>query len=228
MTNAEVLERIHRGVIVSCQALPDEPLYGYHFMGKLAFAAKEGGAVGIRANTVSDIIDIKKEVDLPVIGLHKVDYPDSEIYITPTMKEIDALVATGVEIIALDATKRTRPGGLSLTEFFTEVRAKYPDQLFMADTSCFEEGLLAQELGFDLVGTTMAGYTPYTKGRPLPDFELMERYVKELKVPIIAEGGIWELEHLRKARETGVWACVVGTAITRPREITRRFVESMK
>ena len=228
MNNQETLQKIKGGLIVSCQALASEPLHSSYIMGRMAFAAKEGGACGIRANSPEDIAEIRKTVDLPVIGLHKVDYPDSEIYITPTMKEIDALAATGVEIIALDATKRTRPGGLSLTEFFIEVRAKYPDQLFMADTSCFEEGLLAQELGFDLVGTTMAGYTPYTKGRPLPDFELMERYVKELKVPIIAEGGIWELEHLRKARETGVWACVVGTAITRPREITRRFVESMK
>lgn len=228
MTNQEILAKIKGGLIVSCQALASEPLHSSYIMSRMAFAAKEGGACGIRANSPEDIVEIRKTVDLPVIGLHKVDYDDSEIYITPTMKEIDALVATGVEIIALDATKRTRPGGLSLTEFFTEVRAKYPDQLFMADTSCFEEGKLAAELGFDLIGTTMSGYTPYTKGRSLPDYELMERYVKELNKPIIAEGGIWEIDQLKTAMATGVWAAVVGTAITRPRDITRRFVENMK
>ncbi|MBQ4050388.1 MAG: N-acetylmannosamine-6-phosphate 2-epimerase [Oscillospiraceae bacterium] len=228
MTNQEILAKIKGGLIVSCQALASEPLHSSYIMSRMAFAAKEGGACGIRANSPEDIVEIRKTVDLPVIGLHKVDYDDSEIYITPTMKEIDALVATGVEIIALDATKRTRPGGLTLTEFFTEVRAKYPDQLFMADTSCFEEGKLAAELGFDLIGTTMSGYTPYTKGRSLPDYELMERYVKELDKPIIAEGGIWEICQLKTAMATGVWAAVVGTAITRPRDITRRFVENMR
>lgn len=228
MTNQEILAKIKGGLIVSCQALASEPLHSSYIMSRMAFAAKEGGACGIRANSPEDIVEIRKTVDLPVIGLHKVDYDDSDIYITPTMKEIDALVATGVEIIALDATNRTRPGGLSLTEFFTEVRAKYPDQLFMADTSCFEEGKLAAELGFDLIGTTMSGYTPYTKGRSLPDYELMERYVKELNKPIIAEGGIWEIGQLKTAMATGVWAAVVGTAITRPRDITRRFVENMR
>ena len=139
MTNQEILNQIHRGVIVSCQALPDEPLYGYHFMGHLAFAAKEGGAVGIRANTCEDIVDIKKEVDLPVIGIIKSVYDDSDVYITPTMKEIDALAATGVEIIALDATDRPRPNGLDLDTLFKEARAKYPNQLFMADCSCYED-----------------------------------------------------------------------------------------
>ncbi|MBR6790295.1 MAG: N-acetylmannosamine-6-phosphate 2-epimerase [Oscillospiraceae bacterium] len=228
MTNQEILAKLKGGLIVSCQALASEPLHSSYIMSRMAFAAKEGGAVGIRANSPEDIVEIRKTVDLPVIGLHKVDYDDSPIYITPTMKEIDALVATGVEIIAMDATKLTRPGGLSLTKFFTEVRAKYPDQLFMADTSCFEEGKLAAELGFDLIGTTMSGYTPHTKGRSLPDYELMERYVRELDKPIIAEGGIWEIGQLKTAMATGVWAAVVGTAITRPRDITRRFVENMR
>ena len=164
MTNQEILNQIHRGVIVSCQALPDEPLYGYHFMGHLAFAAKEGGAVGIRANTCEDIVDIKKEVDLPVIGIIKSVYDDSDVYITPTMKEIDALAATGVEIIALDATDRPRPNGLDLDTLFKEARAKYPNQLFMADCSCYEDCKHAAEIGFDLVGTTLCGYTAKTKG----------------------------------------------------------------
>ena len=155
-------------------------------------------------------------------------YPDSPVYITPTMDEVDGLMEAGCDIIALDATARPRPQGVTLEQFFAAVRKKYPDQLFMADTSCFEEGLEAQRLGFDLVGTTMSGYTDYTKGRSLPDYELMSRYVKELRIPVIAEGGIWEIDQLSQARAAGVWACVIGTAITRPRDITRRFVESMK
>lgn len=227
MDHQAVLEKLKGGLIVSCQALKTEPLFSSYIMGRMAFAALEGGAVGIRANTPEDIAQIKRTVALPVIGLYKVDYPDSEIYITPTMAEIDALAAAGPEIIAMDATKRLRPGGRTLADFFGEVRAKYPDQLFMADTSCFEEGALAQELGFDLVGTTLAGYTPYTEGVELPNYGLMERYVKELRLPVVAEGGIWSPDQLRKAMDLGVWTAVVGTAITRPRDITRRFVKAL-
>lgn len=228
MTNEEILNKIKGGLIVSCQALKTEPLYDSYIMSKMAWAAYLGGAVGIRANTVVDIKAIKKRVDLPVIAIIKEDYPDSSVYITPTIKEVDALVEIGCEIIALDATNRIRPNSLSFTEFFKEIRKKYPNQLFMADTSCFEEGKLAYELGCDIIGTTMAGYTPYTKGTPLPDFSLMEKYVKELDCPIIAEGGIWCPEDLKKAMDIGVHAAVVGTAITRPMDITKRFVDAIK
>ncbi|MCD7796433.1 MAG: N-acetylmannosamine-6-phosphate 2-epimerase [Clostridiales bacterium] len=226
--NKEILDKIKGGLIVSCQALENEPLYDSYIMSKMAWAAYLGGAVGIRANTVVDIKAIKEKVKLPLIGIIKKDYPDSEVYITPTMEEVDALVETGCEIIAIDATKRTRSNGATLEEFFSQVRAKYPNQLFMADTSCFEEGELAEKLGFDLIGTTMAGYTPYTKNTQLPDFNLMERYVKELNTPVIAEGGIWVPEELKKAMDTGVHAAVIGTAITRPMNITLRFTEAIK
>lgn len=227
MTNAEILKKIHRGIIVSCQALPDEPLYGYHFMGKLAFAAKEGGAVGIRANTVSDIIDIRKEVDLPVIGIIKSVYADSDVFITPTMQEVDALAETGVEIIALDATDRPRPSGGELDGFFKAVREKYPHQLFMADCSCYEDCRHAAELGFDIVGTTLCGYTEKTRGTEIPSYELIRRITTELSVPVIAEGGIWERGQLQKVFSYPVHAAVIGTAVTRPRDITRRFVEAI-
>ena len=227
MTNKEILEQIKGGLIVSCQALPTEPLYVSYIMSKMAWAAYLGGAVGIRANTVVDIKAIKEKVDLPVIGIIKQDYEGCDVYITPTMKEVDALVEAGCEIIAVDATNRLRPDGVTFEEFFKEVRAKYPDQLFMADTSCFEEGKLAEELGMDLIGTTMAGYTPYTKGRQLPDVELIERYVKELNTPVIAEGGIWCPDDLKAVYKAGAFSAVCGTAITRPMDITKRFVKAL-
>lgn len=228
MNNHQILEQIKGGLIVSCQALETEPLYDSYIMSKMAWAAYLGGAVGIRANTVVDILAIKEKVDLPVIGIIKKEYNDSDVYITPTMEEVDALVEIGCEIIALDATNRLRPNGVTLTEFFTEVRAKYPEQLFMADTSCFEEGKLAEELGFDLIGTTMAGYTPYTKGRKLPDVELIERYNQELNKPIIAEGGIWVPDDLKNVYKAGAFSAVCGTAITRPMDITKRFVKALE
>jgi N-acylglucosamine-6-phosphate 2-epimerase len=228
MEKIEVLRRIQHGLIVSCQALNTEPLYSSFIMGRMALAAFQGGAVGIRANTPSDIIEIKRVVNLPVIGLYKAEYHDSEVYITPTMIEIDALVQAGPEIIAMDATDRLRPNKQTLTEFFKDVKAKYPKQIFMADTSCYEEGVRAKELGFDIVGTTMSGYTKYTKDTELPNYKLMKRYVDTLDMPIIAEGGICTPEQLKYAIDLGVWSAVVGTAITRPKEITECFVRAIK
>lgn len=226
--NAEILKKIKGGLIVSCQALSTEPLCDPYIMAKMAYAAKLGGAVGIRANTVIDIAAIKKTVDLPIIGIIKSVYDDSDVYITPTMKEVDELVNIGCEIIATDATKRLRPNGETIEDFFVKVREKYPNQLFMADTSCFDEGKAAAELGFDLIGTTMAGYTPYTKGRMLPDLELIEKYSSELGKPIIAEGGIWTPDDLKNVYKNGAFSAVCGTAITRPMDITKRFVKALE
>lgn len=218
-----VIELIEKGLIVSCQALEDEPLHSSFIMSKMAFAAKQGGATGIRANSYEDIVEIKKAVDLPVIGIVKRVYEDSDIYITPTIEEIDELVRAGSNIIALDATDRTRPNGKSLEAFIKEIREKYHGLILMADVSTYEEGIRAFELGFDIVSTTLSGYTPYSKKLDNPDFELLERLVKEVTVPVIAEGRIWTPEDAKKALEIGAHAVVVGTAITRPREITRRF-----
>lgn len=227
LTNQEILEQIKGGLIVSCQALETEPLHSSYIMSRMAYAAMLGGAVGIRANTIADITEIKKTVSLPIIGIIKQNYGDCNVYITPTMKEIDALVECGVSIIATDATHRPRPDRKSLDEFFGEVRTKYPNQLFMADCSSYEEGIHAAEIGFDLVGTTMNGYTEYTKGSSLPNIELMKRLVDNCKKPIIAEGGIWLPEQLKAALDAGVLAAVIGGAITRPLEITKRFVAAI-
>lgn len=228
MDKREILSKIKGGLIVSCQALEDEPLHSSFIMSRMAYSAKLGGAVGIRANSVEDIEAIRKTVDLPIIGIIKKIYDSSDVYISPTIDEIDALVKVGTDIIATDATARVRPGGSSLEEFYAKVRKKYPSIVLMADTSTYEEGVKAKDLGFDLVGTTLCGYTEYTKGTELPNFNLLERLVKDLNMPIVAEGGIWSPEQLKKVMELNAFTAVVGTAITRPREITRRFVNSVK
>lgn len=131
----EKVESLKGKLIVSCQALPHEPLHSSFIMGRMALAAKEGGAYGIRANTKEDIAEIQTQVDLPVIGIVKRDYEDSKVYITPTMKEINELMEVRPDIIALDATHSLRPGGRTLDEFYREIRNSYPEQLLMADCS---------------------------------------------------------------------------------------------
>lgn len=224
----ELLDKIHHQLIVSCQALSGEPLCSPFIMERMALAAQEGGAGGIRANSPADIAGIRRSVNLPLIGLYKAEYEDSPVYITPTMKEVRELMAVHPDILALDATRRLRPGGVSLEEFVRRIRRDYPGQLIMADTSCYEEGVRAQELGFDLIGTTLSGYTEYTRDVKLPNFVLIQEYAENLRTPIIAEGGIWTPDQLQRIMETGVWAAVIGTAITRPREITRRFTKSIR
>jgi len=159
------VKNLEKKLIVSCQALPHEPLHSSFIMGRMALAAKEGGAYGIRANTKEDITEIKKNVDLPIIGIVKRDYENSKVYITPTMKEIEELMEVKPEIIAMDATISKRPGGVSLESFFKEVKAKYPNQLFMADCSTVEEALFADSLGFDFVSPTYVSFLNFMGGR---------------------------------------------------------------
>ena len=217
-------------LIVSCQALENEPLHSDFIMGRMALAAKMGGACGIRANSVVDIKEIKKQVDLPIIGIIKKDYDDSEIYITPTMDEVDALVEAGVDIIALDATNRLRPNKKSLKEFFGEVRAKYPDKLFMADCSTEEEAIFADELGFDFIGTTMVGYTKESEGLRIEenDFEILRNILAKVKHKVIAEGNINTPEKCRRVIELGAFSVVVGSIITRPQLITKEFSKALE
>lgn len=229
MKKEEMFEHLKGGLIVSCQALPGEPLFKQEggVMNLMAKAALEAGAVGIRAQGVEDIRQIKETVDLPVIGIIKKSYPDYEQYITVTMDEIDALVDAGSDIIALDATMRPRGDGLTINQFIAKVKEKYPDIRLMADISTLEEGINAQEAGVDCVGSTLSGYTDYSIQKDGPDFELMQELVTNLTIPIIAEGKIHTPEQARKAMDLGVHCVVVGGAITRPLEITNRFIKAI-
>lgn len=219
------MTHLKRGLIVSCQAVKGEPLYGLNFMHHFARAAVLGGAKGIRANDVSDIIAIKGEVNVPVIGIIKAVYEDSGVYITPTLKEVKALLTTGCEVIALDATKRNRPNGEKIEDLVAYIRQNAPATEMMADCSTFEEAKAADELGFDYIGSTLRGYTEYTKGIPIPDYDLLKKMRSELSAKIIAEGGIWELGQLERVLACDPYAVVIGSAITRPMDITKRFAK---
>lgn len=225
----EKIERLQGRLIVSCQALPEEPLYSSFIMSKMAVAAAEGGAAGIRANTKEDIAEIRKNVSLPIIGIIKRDYKDSAVYITPTMKEIDELMEVGPEIIAMDATFSVRPDNLKLTDFYYQVREKYPNQLLMADCSTVEEAVYADKLGFDFIGTTMVGYTKQSEGHKIEenDFVILRQILNKVSNKVIAEGNINTPEKAKRVKELGVFSLVVGSAITRPQLITKAFVKKL-
>ncbi len=221
------VEGLKGKLVVSCQALPHEPLHSSFIMGRMAFAAKEGGACGIRANTKEDIKEIQCQVDLPIIGIVKRDYEGCKVYITPTMKEIDELMEVKPEIIAMDATISLRPGGKTLDELFREAKEKYPEQLFMADCSTIEEALHADELGFDFIGTTMVGYTEQSAQLKIEnnDFEIIREILSKVKHPVIAEGNINTPEKAKRVIELGCFSVVVGSIITRPQLITKAFAD---
>ena len=224
------MEELRHKLIVSCQALPDEPLHSDFIMARMAVAAKEGGASGIRANSVVDIAAIQKAVDLPIIGIIKRDYEDADVYITATIKEVDELMTVRPDIIAIDATTSTRPNGESLKEFFQKAKEKYPDQLWMADCSTIDEMLVADQLGFDFIGTTLVGYTKQSQGDKIEsnDFEIIRKALSKLSHPLIAEGNIDTPDKVRRVLELGAYSVVVGSAITRPQLITKKFVEATK
>ena len=221
-----MLDQIKGKLVISCQALPGEPLHSPMIMGRMALAAKNAGAAGIRAQGVEDIIEIKKVTGLPVIGIIKRNYPDSEVFITATKKEVQELLATDCEMIALDATIRPRPNGELLQDLLDQIHAA--NRLAMADCSTAEEAKIAEEMGFDCVSTTLAGYTSYSTQTSGPDVELVKQLVKDCQIPVIAEGKIHTPEQLKEIMNLGVYSAVVGGAITRPQEIAQRFIAKLE
>ena len=212
-------------LIISCQALPNEPLHSSFIMGRMALAAKQVGAVAIRCQSVDDIVEIKKVTGLPVIGLIKQNYDDSEIYITPTKKEVQALIDIGCEVIALDATMRKRPNDEKLEDLVKMIRDA--GLLSLADISNDEEAHNAEKIGFDAISTTLSGYTPYTPKLHGPDLGLVARLAATCKIPVFAEGRINTPDDLRLAYEVGAYGAIVGSAITRPQVIGQWFIDAL-
>ena len=224
-----VLDTLKGKLVVSCQALENEPLHSPFIMSRMALAARQGGAAAIRANSVVDIEAIKEQVTLPVIGIIKREYPDSEVFITATMKEVDELMTVSPAIIALDATDRARPGGESLAMLVTRIRTRYPSVLLMADIATVDEAVMAQALGFDCVGTTLYGYTAQTVGHALPDddCQFLKAVLAAVTVPVVAEGNVDTPERAARCLALGAHMVVVGGAITRPQQITERFMAAI-
>ena len=219
------LQNLHHTLIVSCQPEADEAFYDIQFITGMASAAILGGAGGLRLNGPENIRAVRSQTALPIIGLWKRVYADSPVYITPTLADARAVAAAGADLIALDATARQRPDGETLAEIVTALKAE--GFCLMADISTFEEGLAAEQLGFDCVSTTLSGYTSQAPPPADPDFVLLQSLVHALSIPVVMEGRIWTPEQALVARELGAHAVVVGSAITRPQLITRRFLTRM-
>jgi N-acylglucosamine-6-phosphate 2-epimerase len=223
---AAFVERVRHRLIVSCQALPHEPLHGAWIMARMAVAAAEGGAVAIRANGPEDIRAIRDAVDLPIVGLFKDNVPGYDVYITPSMEHVRAIVAAGTDIVAIDATARPRPQPGTLADFIAAIHEETGCPV-LADISTFEEGIAAEDAGADFISTTMSGYTPYSPQQSGPDLDLVRQLAARLRVPVLAEGRYRTPDLVRAALDAGALAAIVGGAITRPQEITRWFVEGI-
>jgi N-acylglucosamine-6-phosphate 2-epimerase len=194
-------------------------------MAAMARAAVLGGAVGIRANGLADVRAVRQAVDVPVVGLWKDG--DEGVYITPTLRHARAVASAGAQIVAVDATDRPRPDGSTVAEMVQALR-RDGRCLVMADVATLDEGVAAAEAGAHLVATTLSGYTSSSLRRPGPDLELVAALAARAGVPVVAEGRIAVPEQARAAQDAGAWAVVVGGAITRPEQITARFVAALR
>jgi N-acylglucosamine-6-phosphate 2-epimerase len=227
MDLSHLLSQLSGGLIVSCQAAAGDPLFGPEYIAAMARAAAAGGAAGIRANGPEDIAVIRTVVELPIIGIFKDDLPGYAVRITPTLEHAVRVAMARADIIALDATDRPHPDGLSGVELLRLVQAE-TGRPVMADVATFAEGVAAAEAGAELVATTLSGYTGDGLPPVEPDFELLHRLAEGLDRPVVAEGRIATPEQAARALELGAFAVVVGSAITRPEWITAQFVERMK
>lgn len=224
MEKNKLLERIRHRLIVSCQARKGWAMHGPEIMAAFARAAQEGGASALRLNGAADIHRVRQQTELPIIGINKIWTEDSDVYITPTFASAEEVLREGIDIIALDATPRSRPGGETFAEIVGRIRAGWPEVLIMGEVSTCEEGIAVSKEDVDLISTTLSGYTPYSKKIDGPDLELIRQLHEKIRLPIIAEGRISTPEEAGQALAAGAHAVVVGTAITRPEVITKKFV----
>ena len=224
-----IIDDLKGKIIVSCQAMSGEPLYEENCMLAMMSSVVNGGAAGLRVAGGRDVRNAKKYFNLPVIGLTKPEkLPENwreVVYITPTIKGVDDLIDAGADIIAFDGTLRERKSGLN--DYIIRIHSS--GRLAMADISTLDEGVKCAGLGADIISTTLAGYT-VESGEPSsePDFELLKNLVKNVAKPVILEGRIWNPEEVKKAFDIGAHCVVIGSAITRPQLITKRFVEALK
>lgn len=224
----DILNRIKGTVVVSVQAMPNEPLYVEQCMIGMMKSVVNGGAGALRLAGARDVKNAKKLFNLPIIGLTKPNIIPKNykelVYITPNIKDVIELVEAGADVIATDATQRKRPNNEKLQDLIKYIHVN--KRLAMADISTLEEGLNAKELGADIISTTLAGYTLESANSPAnePDFELLKQLVEQTQLPVVLEGRIWEPEQVNKAFELGAHCVVIGSAITRPQLITKRFV----
>lgn len=219
---APVFDQFKGGLVVSCQATEGTPMNTPQFIAAQAMTVEQAGAKAIRAQGIENVALVVKSVKVPVIGLVKSFTSDSDVYITPTVKDVLSLVEAGADIVAVDATQRSRLGGVTLEQFYAEVR-KHTDVPLLADVDSLENAVNAEALGFDAIATTLNGYTDIpTTG--LPNIDLVLQIAKSIKVPLVAEGGFANPTHVRNAIENGAWAVCVGTAITNPYLLTKHFI----
>ena len=224
----DMINRLKGKVIVSVQAMPSEPLYQEKCMIAMMQSVVKGGAGGLRVAGERDVKNAKKLFDIPVIGLTKPDVIPQNwqeiVYITPTLDEVIKLVDAGADIIAFDGTMRKRPNNAKLEDLIKYI--KINKRISMADISTLDEGQNAQKLGANIISTTLSGYTQFSQNRgDEPDFELLKQLVENTDLPVVLEGRIWEPEQVDKAFEIGAHCVVIGSAITRPQLITKRFVQ---
>lgn len=225
----EILRKLKGGLIVSCQVQHDDPCYSEDFVLKMAQSAEWAGAVGIRANSPEQIRLIKKHVNLPMIGLYKIWHEDTDVFITPTLDAAMQVWEAGAEIIALDCTNQITHEGRPAWELLPRVKEALPEALIFADVSNYQEAEHAVELGADIVGPTLYGYTEETKHITAPDLREFARMCRDLgdRAFMIMEGHIYSPEDAVKCLYLGADAVVVGSAITRPHLIAKRFVDLM-
>lgn len=229
-SKAELLDKFKGKLIVSCQAVDDEPLNDPTAIKLMAKACVQGGAKALRLSQSEHIRAVRSILpDVPAIGLIKRHYPQSPVYITTTRREIDELIDLDVECIALDATDRPRPSQTTVAGLVKYARARAPRKLLMADCASAADVRRALDLGFDLIGTTLRGYTEETKGRSNVEggYAFVRDCLKVTPGNLIAEGGVNEPGQVRELLGFGCFAVVVGSAITRPQEIVKRFMRAL-
>ena len=222
----EILESLKDGLIVSCQVQHDDPIYSEEMPVKMAEAAQWAGAVGIRANSPEQIRAIREAVDLPIIGLYKIWREGTDVFITPTLEAARQVYEAGADIIALDCTEQM-VNGREAYHLLPEVKEAFPDAIIFADVSTYDEAKRALELGADIIGPTLYGYTSKTKDIEQPDLREFARMCRDFgdQAYLIMEGHIYTPEDAIKCLYLGAHAVVVGSAITRPHLTAKRFVD---